>query len=157
MGQSGQLCCASVAVLVLLGAPLQVRAALEKDYCAIGAGPAGLQMGFFWELKQRDYVILEQADGAGSFYQTYPRHRQLISINKLWTGHKADIPPRTAEYNLRHDWNSLVNDPAIGGKGLLMSNFSRDYLPHADDLVRYLRAFAHECLVRTIWQRYSNA
>ena len=48
---------------LLLG--LAAAATVEKDYCAIGAGPAGCQLGFFWEQAKRDYVILETGDGVG--------------------------------------------------------------------------------------------
>ena len=112
------------------------------EYCVIGAGPAGLQLGFFLQNAQRDYVILEREASAGAFFRKYPRHRQLISINKRFTGHRLDEPRRTAEFDLRHDWNSLINDEATGGKGLLFTNYSNEYLPQADDLVRYLEDFA---------------
>ena len=31
---------------------------------------------------QDDYVVLEKGPKAGMFFDVYPRHRQLISINK---------------------------------------------------------------------------
>jgi hypothetical protein len=34
----------------------------------------------------RDYVVLESASSAASFFGRYPRFRQLISINKPYTG-----------------------------------------------------------------------
>ena len=51
--------------------------------CVVGAGPAGLQLGFFLQQARRDYVILEREGSAGAFFKKYPRHRQLISINKV--------------------------------------------------------------------------
>jgi hypothetical protein len=55
-----------------------------------------------------DYLVLEAGDAAGTFFRTFPRHRQLISINKPHTG--TDDP----ELNLRLDWNSLLtDDPAL--------------------------------------------
>lgn len=39
------------------------------DYCVLGAGPAGLQMGYFLSKSQRDYIILERNSGPGSFFQ----------------------------------------------------------------------------------------
>ena len=59
------------------------------ETCIIGAGPAGLQLGFFLSQAKRDYVILERERSAGAFFKTYPRHRQLISINKRFTGHRS--------------------------------------------------------------------
>ncbi len=73
----------------------------EFDYLIIGAGPAGLQLGYYLEQAKRDYLILESSDSSGAFFQQYPRHRTLISTNKVHTGY--DDP----EINLRWDWNSL--------------------------------------------------
>ena len=126
-----------VAGLLLLLGPASLGdgggAAPERhQYCVVGAGPAGLQLGFFLQQAQRDYVILERASGPGAFFRKYPVHRQLISINKRYTGHELDEPRRSAEFNLRHDWNSLVNDQAVGGKSLLFTNYSERYLPPAE-------------------------
>ena len=134
----------SVVLLYVLGeAARAANAEAERhQYCVIGAGPAGLQLGFFLQNAQRDYVILERTGSAGSFYRKHPRHRTLISINKRYTGHERDLPPRTAEFNRRHDWNSLINDESVGGKSLLFTSYSEEYLPPADDLVRYLEDFA---------------
>ncbi|XP_069976996.1 FAD-dependent oxidoreductase domain-containing protein 2 [Penaeus vannamei] len=102
------------------------------DYCVVGAGPAGLQMGYFLKKAGRDYVIFERANHSGSFFSVYPRHRKLISINKRFTGRT------NAEFNLRHDWNSLLSDD----DGLLFRHFSKDFFPEADTMVQYLNAFA---------------
>ena len=37
-----------------------------KDYCIIGAGPSGLQMGYFLENSNRDYMVFDKADKAGN-------------------------------------------------------------------------------------------
>lgn len=80
----------------------------HRDYCVLGAGPAGLQMAYFLQRAGRDYAVFERAPRPGSFFTRYPRHRKLISINKRHTG-KAN-----AEFNLRHDWNSLLShDPRL--------------------------------------------
>ncbi|MFI1994105.1 NAD(P)-binding domain-containing protein [Actinoplanes sp. NPDC020271] len=105
---------------------------MTHDYLIIGAGPAGLQLAALLERDGHDYVVLEAGDAAGTFFTRYPRHRTLISINKVWTG--SDDP----EFNLRADWNSLLTeDPA-----LLFKNYSRKYFPAADDFVRYLKDFS---------------
>ena len=80
------------------------RAQRAWQYCIVGAGPGGLQMGFFLDRAGRDYVILERANSSGAFFTRYPRHRKLISINKRHTG------KTNKEFNLRHDWNSLLSD-----------------------------------------------
>ncbi|MBM2619544.1 NAD(P)-binding domain-containing protein [Actinoplanes sp. LDG1-06] len=105
---------------------------MTHEYLIIGAGPAGLQLAALLERDGRDYLVLEAGEGPGTFFRTYPRHRTLISINKVWTG--SEDP----EFNLRADWNSLLtDDPA-----LLFKNYSERYFPDADDLVRYLGDFA---------------
>lgn len=107
---------------------------LSHEYCVLGAGPAGLQMGYFLSRRQRDYIILERNSGPGSFFNKYPRHRKLISINKIYTGR------RNREFNLRHDWNSLLSDRP----NLLFQRISRELYPHADDFPRYLSLFEEE-------------
>jgi thioredoxin reductase len=102
------------------------------DYLIIGAGPSGLQAGYFLQQAGRDYLILEAGPTPGTFFRTYPRHRQLISNNKVHTG--SNDP----ELNLRMDWNSLLcDDPR-----LRFTQYSERYFPPADDLVRYLCDFA---------------
>uniref|UniRef100_A0A8C8GV54 FAD-dependent oxidoreductase domain-containing protein 2 n=1 Tax=Oncorhynchus tshawytscha TaxID=74940 RepID=A0A8C8GV54_ONCTS len=92
----------------------------HHDYCVLGAGPAGLQMGHF--LSKR------------SFFNIYPRHRKLISINKIYTGR------RNREFNLRHDWNSLLSDRP----DLLLQRVSRELYPDADSFPRYLSMYVKE-------------
>jgi len=159
------------------------------SYCIVGAGPAGLGMGHYFEQASREwqrkqwrekkegsssandgsqgdgtnpysYVILDRSpNGAGEFFRKFPRHRTLISNNKRYTG-KSD-----PEFNLRHDWNSVLSDyygeersvssedvstmdsfpdslkPTPSGTPVFTS-FSEKYFPHADDYVRYLGVFA---------------
>ena len=35
------------------------------EYCIIGAGPGGLQMGYFFERAGHDYVIFERSNVSG--------------------------------------------------------------------------------------------
>lgn len=105
----------------------------EYDYLVIGAGPAGLQLGYYLQKSNRDYAILEAGDAPGTFFKEYPRHRKLISINKRHTGY--DDP----EINLRWDWNSLLSD----SEELLFKHYSKKYFPNADSLVDYLGDFAN--------------
>ncbi|MEU3985143.1 NAD(P)-binding domain-containing protein [Streptomyces sp. NPDC026672] len=102
------------------------------DYLVIGAGPAGLQLGQQFQEAGHRYRILESGDTPGTFFRTFPRHRTLISINKVHNG------TRDPELNLRMDWNSLLSpDP-----DLLFTRYTARYFPAADDLVRYLADFA---------------
>ncbi|MEE9385161.1 MAG: NAD(P)-binding domain-containing protein [Nannocystaceae bacterium] len=98
----------------------------------LGAGPGGLQLAASLQSSGRDYLVLDAAAAAGDFFRHYPRHRKLLSINKIHTG--CDDP----ETNLRWDWNSLVPEPGSP----MFSDHSEEYFPDADALVSYLRDFA---------------
>jgi thioredoxin reductase len=111
---------------------------LECDYLIIGAGPAGLQLGYYMEQAGWNYLILEAGPAPGSFFKTFPRHRRLISINKIFTGYED------REINLRWDWNSLLSD----SEEMLFKHYSSRYFPAADDLVRYLGDFANHFKLR---------
>lgn len=106
---------------------------IKHDVVIVGAGPAGLQLGYFLQRAGRDYIILESAKNPGSFFENYPRHRKLLSINKVYTTRNE------VEFNLRHDWNSLLTHP---GEEHLFRAFSREYFPHADALTNYLQSYA---------------
>ncbi|KAM7386356.1 hypothetical protein PAMA_009128 [Pampus argenteus] len=108
------------------------------DYCVLGAGPAGLQMGHFLSKAKRDYIILERNSGPGSFFNKYPRHRKLISINKIHTGRQ------NREFNLRHDWNSLLSDKP----DLLLKRVSSEFYPPADAFPLYLSMYVKELGLR---------
>lgn len=110
---------------------MQTNSVTDFDYLIIGAGPAGLQLAYFLEKAKHSYLVLEAGNCPGTFFKNFPRHKKLISINKVYTGYEEP------EINLRWDWNSLLNDEEI-----LFKNYSRQYFPHTDDLVRYLSDFA---------------
>lgn len=103
------------------------------NYLIIGAGPAGVQMGFELQERGLKYAILEQSNTAGAFFKKFPRHRKLISINKVYTGH-----PKYSEINERWDWNSL-----LGNKhSPLFGDLTDEYFPDADLMVDYINQFA---------------
>ncbi len=102
------------------------------DYLVVGAGPAGLQLGYLFERAGSDYLVVEAGEAAGTFFRTYPRHRTMISVNKVHTG--WDDP----ELNMRMDWNSLLSDDPE----LLFTRYSTKFFPPADDMVKYLDDFA---------------
>ncbi|WP_439657966.1 NAD(P)-binding domain-containing protein [Lentzea sp. HUAS TT2] len=105
---------------------------VSTEYLVIGAGPAGLQASYLLKQAEREHIVLEAGATAGTFFTRFPRHRQLISINKVHTG--WDDP----ELNLRVDWNSLLSDDP----DLLFTGYTPRYFPNADDMVRYLGDFA---------------
>jgi thioredoxin reductase len=110
-----------------------MRSLKRSGYLILGAGPAGLQAGYFLEKKGRDYLILEAGEAPGTFFQVFPRHRKLISINKVYTG-EADV-----ESNLRYDWNSLLCEP---GEEILFKEYSQQYFPEPASLLQYLADYA---------------
>jgi thioredoxin reductase len=98
----------------------------------IGAGPAGIQLAYYFKENNIPYLVLEKSQMCGSFFNTYPLSGKLISINKRHTG--SDI----ADFKLRHDWNSLISNDI----DLLFTKYSKDYYPDHNDLVRYLNDYA---------------
>lgn len=109
-----------------------MKGTAEFEYLIVGAGPAGLQMGYFLEKADRNYLILEAGKSAGTSFNQFPRHGKLISINKVYTGYN------NPEINLRWDWNSLLSD----SEKMLFKYYSKRYFPDAKDLVKYLGDFA---------------
>ena len=104
---------------------------MDYEYIIIGSGPAGLQTAYYLQKHNKKYVILEKSDEVGSFFKKYPIHRNLISINKVNTG------TNNKEFNLRHDWNSLLSDD----DSLLFKNYTKDFYPKADVMVKYLNDY----------------
>ncbi len=102
------------------------------EYLVIGAGPAGLQLGYFLERNKRDYCIVESGPSVGTFFKRFPRHRTLISANKVYTGYDDKIR------NLRWDWNSLIDYD----HDVLFKEYSKEYFPPADVMSDYLSDFA---------------
>lgn len=91
-------------------------------------------MAYFLQKAGIDYLVLEANVQAGSFFRSNPRHRRLISINKRHNGFPEP------EFNLRHDWNSLLTEAADADP--LFREYSTELYPHADALCRYLQDFA---------------
>jgi thioredoxin reductase len=111
----------------------KLEAALQRvTYVIVGAGPAGLQLAHFLNRAGHEFVVLEAGETAGGFFDRFPRHRTLLSLNK-----RFNIFPEE-DFNLRHDWNSLLSDVP----GFKFGNYSDALYPDAADYVRYLRDFA---------------
>jgi thioredoxin reductase len=107
---------------------------IYHDYIILGAGPSGLQMGYLMEQAGHDYLILEGADGVASFFKQYPRHDTLLSLNK-----KNNFFPEP-DFNLRHDWNSLLTHDFSHQ----FTEYSDELYPNRWDLVRYLTDFSEK-------------
>jgi hypothetical protein len=60
----------------------------HAEYCVIGAGPGGLQVGSLLHEAGLHVVVFDKARNAGSFFARFPVHRRLISINKRRGGCK---------------------------------------------------------------------
>ncbi|OAF70427.1 hypothetical protein A3Q56_01838 [Intoshia linei] len=121
----------------------------EYEYIILGGGPAGLQMGYEMKRENQNFIILEKNNISCSFFTTMPKHRQLISINKIFNHYEDN-----AEFNMRHDWNSLLcDDPS-----LLFKNYSKELFPQADKFVEYCKDFRdrfdlnieYNCIVKII-------
>ncbi|XP_063796385.1 FAD-dependent oxidoreductase domain-containing protein 2 [Pseudophryne corroboree] len=119
-------------IVLILSFPSLLSQQTTHDYCVLGAGPGGLQIAKFLEDSMRDYIVFERNQSPGSFFLHFPRHRRLISINKQFTGH------RNKEFNLRHDWNSLLSHDEV----LRFRDYSHEFFPHAHDMERYLKDFS---------------
>ncbi|MEM9185345.1 MAG: NAD(P)-binding domain-containing protein [Planctomycetota bacterium] len=110
----------------------------QVGYLIIGAGPAGLQLAYFLERAGHDYLVLDAADRAGSYFDQFPRHDKLLSINKVHTGY-TDREPQ-----LRYDWNSLLcDDPELA-----FTRYTSEYFPSARLLAKYFRDFAQRYALR---------
>jgi thioredoxin reductase len=118
------------------------------DYIVIGAGPAGVQLGYHLARAGRDHLVLEAGDSAGTFFRTFPRHRTLISNNKKHTGWSDP------ELNLRMDWNSLLSDEGDGAP--LFTTYSDAFFPPADEMVRYLSDYADHAVRAGMNIRYGT-
>jgi len=81
------------------------------------------------------YVLL------GNFFTVYPRHDKLISINKRHTG------KTNKEFNLRHDWNSLISDD----ESLKFRRYSKEFFPHRLTYVKYLNDFVAKFQLNVVY------
>ena len=100
----------------------------KYDFIIVGAGPAGVQSAYCLEKMGRKYVLLEAGPGACHFFTKFPRQRRLISINKKFNFFPED------DFNLRHDWNSLLSDDPE----MRFTNYSDQLYPNPDLLVQYV-------------------
>jgi hypothetical protein len=79
--------------------------------------------------------MFERNAVVGSFLVEHPRHGRLISLNKRNTG--RDNP----EFNMRHDWNSLLDSDVPP-----MTTRTKDRWPRKEVLTDYLGIYTHTSL-----------
>merc|ERR1712072_1246993 len=110
-------------------------------------------MAHYLQSARRSYKVLEAAPTAASFFSNYPRWQKLISLNKRHTG-RAEL-----DFNLRHDWNSLLHDPSPTHHsaapssstvnltdikpGLLFGDYDKKLWPNSKNLAKYMQHYAH--------------
>lgn len=81
---------------------------------------------------RRSVFFFAVAVALAQFFDRYPIHRELISITKRHTG-RTD-----PEFNLRHDWNVLLDNPDVAP----MTERTKRRYPDASLLAEYIRDFA---------------
>jgi len=129
----------------------------DFSYCIVGAGPGGVQSAYYLKKRKADFAVFERGPGAGTFYETYPRHRTLISINKKFTG-KGGL--KSEQFNMRHDWNSLLSDDGSGSRhedDLKFGKYTDKYFSDAQFLVTYLQDFVEKTGIHPHIQYNSSA
>ena len=68
--------------LVLMTSQAVTEDIIYHDYVIVGAGPSGLQMGYFLKSANRDYAILERANISG-IKGIKNNHLQLCATNDV--------------------------------------------------------------------------
>lgn len=101
----------------------------------IGGGPAGIQMAYYLHKANASYIVIEKNAKAGTFFDTYPRNRRLISVNKKFCGDTNNI-----ENVRRYDWNSLLTLQEDDFK-CMFGDYTEEYYPDPSKLVEYLNDF----------------
>ncbi len=115
----------------------------QKNHYAniiLGAGPGGLQMGYFFKKLGLDYLILDKASEVGSFFRKFPIGRKLISFN---VARKGEDP----YFAMRSDWNSF--NQRDSENPVWFPEFDSDELPSAESLVKYFEAFHSRHILNT--------
>ena len=50
---------------------LTLRCEKEVQYCIVGAGPAGLQLGYLLNRENKDYIIFERSNISGNIFHKF--------------------------------------------------------------------------------------
>jgi thioredoxin reductase len=89
----------------------------------IGAGTTGLQLAYFFNKHNIEYILLEKDSSAGSYYLNFPHSKKLLSINK--------------NNSFKYDLYSLLNDEKFN-----FSDYSTEKYPNSEDYYNYLNDFS---------------
>ena len=108
------------------------------DFVILGAGAAGIQLGYFLERAGSRYVILEGDAEVGRFWRRFPRSRELISFNRVSSIYEDP------ELLMRWDWNSLLTDDY----SMRFRDYSQRLYPRAEEMERYLKDFVQRFGIR---------
>jgi cation diffusion facilitator CzcD-associated flavoprotein CzcO len=90
----------------------------QVDYLIVGAGGSGIQTALLLKKYGYSFQILEREETAASFWTTFPRFQELISVNK-------NVQNETQRF--RYDWHSMLDAP------IKMWDISKDYFPTGRD------------------------
>ena len=67
------------------------------DNIILGAGPSSLQLAYYFQKNNINYIVIEKESTCASFFYKYPHTNNLISLNKKYTG------------NTNKDFNFTIN------------------------------------------------
>lgn len=105
---------------------------MHVENLIVGAGPAGLQLGYLFHSNHQPYLILEQGETCGSFFSANPHCQGLVSF------HKRHTLSQDPEENRRWDWNSLLTT----GYEFPFTPYSDRIYPKGEEMHNYLVDFA---------------
>jgi len=79
----GMRLAASLLLTLVVGPCTSSSSPIYHDYIVVGAGPSGLQFGYFLERAGRDYVILERGSQTGAFGNVQGRIKGALRMSPL--------------------------------------------------------------------------
>ena len=93
----------------------------------IGAGPAGLQLAYYFKKYNMDYVVLEREQTCGTKYLKFPHSKKMLSVN---------MSTNNSNFDLKNDYNSLLNEEHF----YFTNNMTED-CSDSDNYYKYLNDF----------------
>ena len=104
------------------------------DTIIIGCDPSGIQSSIAAQNLKLSYITIESSSNCGSFFETYPRKKSLISFNKVsvpdpfesWDAETYE------DYKLRFDWHTMLNSSSK------FTTYTDQFYPDSETYLRYL-------------------